>query len=115
MFYSRVSVARKPNGFYRNDIQSFFSYVKANVNDTEVIMSSRPRAIYMLTGKQGTVFPLQTNESKFYLSLDEFNVDFIISGIIDNEHYYEDELQTDSNKFSLMHDAGTLKIYKVNR
>ncbi|MFN0274179.1 MAG: ArnT family glycosyltransferase [Chitinophagales bacterium] len=113
-FYSTTHYGTLKYGVNYSSNQEMFNYIKTNTEPDAVIMSTKPRAFTLLTGRKGIVYPDAKHWDKYETCLSENKVGYIVTGGIDYNDLPVTAAKEDTSVFQLIFSNSDLALYKVN-
>ena len=114
-FYVRQSYAQVSDDYHKPDMQNFLADLQENVPEDAMVMSAKPRALYLYAHRRGTVFNSPQFAAQLPDAIRKYHVGYLVCGTIDNYTYYLDDVATDTSRYKKLLDESGLQLYEVKK
>lgn len=87
-FYSTADYKQSPYLMTGSESMDLFSFINSSTEKDATIMAAKPRAVCLMTGRNGVVFPDGAYENQFKRNLQQHQVDYVLINNYPGFPYY---------------------------
>ena len=115
-------------GINRDESVDLFKYINENTSEKEVIVSWKPKALALYTGRKVSIYPVEKDDTVLWTYFNEIRAKYFIIGpdyIFFGKHsiysydvrqpssYYREFIKRNNNRFEEIYRNNDFKVYRI--